>query len=270
MKSILFFLLAINPLFFFAQDQIADKLYDQGVAAFNLGDYKSADSLFSLSAEMQPNMDVYYNLAIVKNRLGDQCESCKYMDLAGANGDTNARKKYNKNCLKKDSVVYSNTKFYCLTEQKFCDEKISFRFYKKAASGSDSAVLLVKDSLLSNEILLSTSFEIEKFVDTIVLNYEEQPGYPGGEYALMDFLRNNIKYPQAARENGIQGTVFLIFVVEPDGKLSNISVLRGIGGGCDEEAIRVISIMPAWKPGKQFGKPVRVQFNLPLRFILQG
>ncbi|MPM01267.1 hypothetical protein SDC9_47506 [bioreactor metagenome] len=86
----------------------------------------------------------------------------------------------------------------------------------------------------------------------------------------MDFLRNNIKYPQGARESGIQGTVFLTFVIEPDGKLSNIKVLRGIGGGCDEEAIRIISLMPPWKPGKQFGKPVRVQFNLPIRFLLQG
>jgi len=64
--------------------------------------------------------------------------------------------------------------------------------------------------------------------------------------------------------------VFVTFVVEPNGSISNVKVLRGIGGGCDEEATRVVKNMPSWTPGKQRGKPVRVQFNLPIRFILAG
>jgi protein TonB len=108
---------------------------------------------------------------------------------------------------------------------------------------------------------------VEAEIFTIV---EEQPGFPGGESALMDYLKNNIKYPQLARESNIQGTVFVTFVVEPNGSISNVKVLRGIGGGCDEEATRVVKNMPSWTPGKQRGKPVRVQFNLPIRFILAG
>ncbi len=108
---------------------------------------------------------------------------------------------------------------------------------------------------------------VEAEIFTIV---EEQPGFPGGEAALMEFLGKNITYPPMARESGIQGTVFVTFVVEPDGSVTNVKILRGIGGGCDEEAIRVVKNMPKWKPGKQRGKPVRVQFNLPIRFILQG
>lgn len=108
---------------------------------------------------------------------------------------------------------------------------------------------------------------VEAEIFTIV---EEQPGFPGGESALMDYLRNNIKYPQLARESNIQGTVFVTFVVEPNGSISNVQIRRGIGGGCDEEAVRVVKNMPAWTPGKQRGKPVRVQFNLPIRFILAG
>ncbi len=108
---------------------------------------------------------------------------------------------------------------------------------------------------------------VEAEIFTIV---EEQPGFPGGESALMDYLRNNIKYPQLARESNIQGTVFVTFVVEPNGAITNVNVLRGIGGGCDDEATRVVKNMPAWTPGKQRGKPVRVQFNLPIRFILAG
>jgi periplasmic protein TonB len=99
---------------------------------------------------------------------------------------------------------------------------------------------------------------------------EDQPGYPGGEEARLKYLSENTKYPQMARESQIQGTVYVTFVVEKDGRVRDVRVLRGIGGGCDEEAIRVIQNMPRWNPGKQRGKPVRVQFNLPIKFTLAG
>lgn len=98
---------------------------------------------------------------------------------------------------------------------------------------------------------------------------EEQPGYPGGEEARIAYLQQNIKYPEEAKELGIQGKVFVTFVVEVDGSITDVRVLRGIGGGCDEEAIRVVKSMPKWVPGKQRGVPVRVQFNLPIKFTLQ-
>lgn len=98
---------------------------------------------------------------------------------------------------------------------------------------------------------------------------EEQPGYPGGEEARIGFLQQNIKYPEEAKELGIQGRVFVTFVVEVDGSITDVRVLRGIGGGCDEEAVRVVRAMPKWVPGKQRGVPVRVQFNLPIKFTLQ-
>ena len=98
---------------------------------------------------------------------------------------------------------------------------------------------------------------------------EEMPAFPGGEAKLMEYVSKNIKYPQIARETGIQGRVYVNFVVEPDGSVSNVSVLRGIGGGCDEEAIRVVKSMPKWKPGKQRGKAVRVSYMLPVNFKLQ-
>jgi len=98
---------------------------------------------------------------------------------------------------------------------------------------------------------------------------EEYPEYLGGDAARLNFLRSNIKYPQAAREIGIQGTVYLSFIVEKDGSISNVTILRGIGGGCDEEAVRVTKMMPKWKPGKQRGKEVRVSFQMPIKFTLQ-
>lgn len=98
---------------------------------------------------------------------------------------------------------------------------------------------------------------------------ESMPEFPGGETAMRKYLGKNIEYPQMARESGIHGRVFVTFVVEIDGRVTDIKVQRGIGGGCDEEAIRVVKNMPRWKPGKQRGKPVRVQFNLPIKFTLQ-
>jgi protein TonB len=98
---------------------------------------------------------------------------------------------------------------------------------------------------------------------------EEMPAFPGGEGKLMEYVAKNIKYPQIARETGIQGRVFVGFVVEPDGSISNVKLLRGIGGGCDEEAMRVIKSLPKWKPGKQRGKAVRVSYQIPVFFKLQ-
>ena len=107
---------------------------------------------------------------------------------------------------------------------------------------------------------------VEAEVFTIV---EEMPSYPGGDQKMYEYLGKNIKYPQIARESSIQGRVFVNFVVEPGGSVSNVKVLRGIGGGCDEEAVRVVKSMPKWKAGKQRGKAVRVSYTLPVVFKLQ-
>ena len=98
---------------------------------------------------------------------------------------------------------------------------------------------------------------------------EEMPQYPGGENALMDYVSKNVVYPKEAQEKGISGRVFVSFIVEKDGSVSNVDVKRGIGGGCDDEAVRVIKAMPKWKPGKMKGKPVRVSYMMPIIFKLQ-
>lgn len=97
---------------------------------------------------------------------------------------------------------------------------------------------------------------------------EEMPAYPGGDEARMSYLSKNLKYPVLAMESGIQGTVYIGFVVEKDGSVTDVKVARGIGGGCDEEAVRVVKAMPKWTPGKQRGKSVRVRYSVPIRFSL--
>ena len=106
----------------------------------------------------------------------------------------------------------------------------------------------------------------EEEVFTIV---EKMPTFPGGEAELFKWLGKNIQYPTMAQDAGIQGVVFVTFVVEKDGSVTGVRVLRGIGGGCDEEAIRRVKQMPRWEPGEQRGKPVKVQYNLPVRFTLR-
>ncbi len=110
--------------------------------------------------------------------------------------------------------------------------------------------------------------EIES--DEIFKVVETEPSFVNGELARIDFLRKNISYPQLAREAGIQGSVYVTFVIEKNGSVTDVKILRGIGGGCDEEACRVIKAMPRWNPGLQRGKAVRVQFNMPIRFVLSN
>ena len=98
---------------------------------------------------------------------------------------------------------------------------------------------------------------------------ESMPSFPGGDDKIYEYLARNMVYPLQAREANIEGRVFLTFVVERDGSITDVKVLRGIGGGCDEEAVRVVENMPKWVPGKQRGIPVRVHFNLPIKFTLQ-
>jgi TonB family protein len=104
--------------------------------------------------------------------------------------------------------------------------------------------------------------------DPVFTSVEQVPEFKDGLEAFGKFLAINIKYPKAARDNNVQGRVIITFVVEKDGSLSNMKVVRGIGSGCDEEAVRVLSISPAWKPGIQNGKPVKVQYSVPISFSL--
>lgn len=151
----------------------------------------------------------------------------------------------------------------------------------------------VKISIVDNDVEVEDDIEVnvEATQETVIQEYvpyvpveeeeeeiveervfvvvETMPLFPGGMSGLNNYLHNNIKYPMLAKESSIQGKVFVSFVVEKDGSVTDVRILRGIGGGCDEEAIRVIENMPKWIPGRQRNVPVRVMFNLPIKFTLQ-
>jgi periplasmic protein TonB len=104
----------------------------------------------------------------------------------------------------------------------------------------------------------------EIIVDEIFDVVEEQPEYPGGIQELYAFIGKNFEYPEMAKAAGVQGKVYVQFVVGKDGSILEVKVLRGLGSGLDEEAARVVKMMPKWKPGKQRGKEVKVRYNLPI------
>jgi protein TonB len=108
--------------------------------------------------------------------------------------------------------------------------------------------------------------EVKEEVPFVVV--EVMPEYPGGDEARLRFLSDNLVYPTFARNAGLEGKVTIGFVVEPDGRLTNFTILRGVAPALDEEALRVVKMMPKWKPGKQRGKAVRVQYQLPITFTL--
>ncbi|WP_163716270.1 energy transducer TonB [Mangrovibacterium lignilyticum] len=98
---------------------------------------------------------------------------------------------------------------------------------------------------------------------------ENMPEFPGGELALRKFIANAIKYPVIAQENGVQGKVYVNFVVDKDGSVTQARIARGVDSSLDKEALRVVNSLPKWKPGQQRGKPVRVSYTVPISFVLQ-
>jgi protein TonB len=128
---------------------------------------------------------------------------------------------------------------------------------------------MTEDTRIEEVIYDDTEDQIpEEKADEIFTIVEEHPAPSGGMEAFYQFVAENMQYPAQARRMGIEGRVFVQFVVEKDGSLSDIQTVKGIGGGCDEEAERVISAAPHWKPGKQRGRPVRVRMILPIVFKL--
>ena len=123
----------------------------------------------------------------------------------------------------------------------------------------------VEDEDLVEPNLLNDTLDGDEIYQTV----EEMPKFPGGEAELFHYISKNIHYPQEAKEKGIQGRVFIGFIVEKDGSISNVRNLRGVDSELDAEAIRVVESMPRWKPGMHRGEPVRVSYQIPIVFKLE-
>lgn len=125
------------------------------------------------------------------------------------------------------------------------------------------------ETVIDVQPLVEAAEEEEEQTNEIFLVVEEAPEFPGGARALYAFINNNVHYPVIAQENGIQGTVYVKFVVNEKGEATDAKILRGVDPSLDREALRVISSLPRFKPGKQRGKPVKVYYNSRIKFQLQ-
>jgi TonB family protein len=142
---------------------------------------------------------------------------------------------------------------------------------KYKALFSDSGFEFISDSLgntflIKKEIVQPKSLSADEQIFFIV---EEMPEYPGGEMALRQFIANSVKYPTDAQEKGIQGKVYVSFVVSKDGGVADAKIARGVNPSLDAEALRVVNALPKWMPGKQKGKAVNVSYTVPINFVLQ-
>ncbi len=135
--------------------------------------------------------------------------------------------------------------------------------------------LEIEDSEADDETVIdvapvvSTQEEEEEETAKVFFIVEDMPEFPGGEMALRKYIAKHVKYPVIAQENGVQGKVYVTFVVGKDGSINNARIARGVDPSLDKEALRVVNGLPRWKPGKQRGKPVNVSYTVPINFVLQ-
>jgi protein TonB len=148
-----------------------------------------------------------------------------------------------------------------------------FKTTSKNDAKVDDIVDLIKIETGINDTNIIVPVEItdEKItgVDTFVLIPEISPEFPGGLENMYKYIKDNLKYTDLAKKTNITGTIYVEFTVEKDGSLTDVHVIRGIGGGLDEEAIRVVESMPKWQPARQGGMPVKVKYQIPIAFNLK-
>ena len=163
--------------------------------------------------------------------------------------------------IKKDDEV--DPKDEMRTQDEIMKSKVSISVFDVLNGSEDGEVLKAKQMLVTEPV--KPKVEEYKVFEVV----EQMPSFPGGDVALMQYLSKNIKYPPVAEEMGIQGRVICTFVVERDGSVSDIRIARSVDPSLDKEAIRVVSGMPKWIPGRQNGQMVRVKYTLPVTFRLQ-
>jgi len=139
-------------------------------------------------------------------------------------------------------------------------------------SNKQVLILCMLLAVFSQKLIAQTSVRNNSFgagdANRIYTNVEEQPEYKGGMKKFYAYIGQRMTYPFKARRLGIEGKVYVQYIIEPDGRISNVEIIKGIGAGCDEEAMNVIKRSPRWNPGKQNGKPVRVKKVIPVTFRL--
>lgn len=166
--------------------------------------------------------------------------------------------------VKPDKEVPEDAKPPAVEELK---EAVAADKTQKGDPNAEEVIMAPEESTGPTKV--EAAVEVEKKEEEIFTVVEQQPEFPGGNSKLGEYLGKNIRYPSAAQRANVSGRVFISFVVNTDGSIQDVQVLKGLGFGTDEEATRVVKSMPKWRPGKQSGRPVRVKYNLPISFTLE-
>ena len=277
MNKLLFLILGLTNVFAFAQkNNEAIKFYDMGVKAFNQQDYKTADSLFAKSAELEPHVDTYFNLASSKYKLGDYCGYCQYIDKVSKYGDIEAMKLFNSKCCIYDTTFYKNvnvdgiSNYYSVVTSEKCSKNKSQCFYIKIKDSMKYSFVFIDSTYKISNITFNNFPNIDTNLNKILFYItDKMPTFIGGENKLYEFIGNNIKYPNAAKKSSIKGTVYISFIIDETGTINNVNIKKSAHPILDEEALRVVHLMKQWIPGEYKNKPVKVSFVLPIRFTLE-
>ena len=231
---------------------------DKAIKVIETKDYQQGITLLTEVIEEYPNPDAYFNRAAAYLYLGDTCSFCADLEKSieqSYNNDDDAEQLYNDKCRLvrisetiPDSLknLYPEIKFIKTIRLK-CNTESTIRYIYKD-----------KNNVSLNGIT-------EKYTPDIFESVPDMPTFPGGQDSLDVYLNRNLKYPKLAKDFDIKGMVTARFVVNQNGEISNVKVIRGIGAGCDEETVRVIRMMPKWNPGRKNGNTVRVYYDLPVK-----
>jgi len=216
--------------------QKANSYYDSGLEEFEKANYTEAYDLFTKTIVIFPDdAEATFNRGVCSLIMGDTTAACTDWSSAFFSGYEKADRSLQKFC--NNLAIYNGDTLEVFETNKEGDVEI--------------------DDTIGHR------------TNKVHKTCEIMPSFPGGEGMLFQFLQKNIKYPHKAREAGISGRVYASFVVDKFGNIRNARIMRGIGGGCDEEAIRVIKAMPKWTPGSQDNRRVNVRYNLPINFTLK-
>ncbi|HRH65550.1 MAG TPA: energy transducer TonB [Bacteroidia bacterium] len=210
---------------------------DQGLMLIKTEKYEEANTFFTGAINKdESNRDAYFKRGVTNWKLNDSLSACRDWSAVLALGDT---------------ATYLLLQKNCHGDMVFEDDTIPASRVR---------------SLFVSPVKAGASGENSSLAKTVV---EEMPSFPGGESALIDYFNRNLTYPATAKAKGIQGRVYVNFIISKKGKVLYPYVVRGIGKDCDQEALRLIRSMPPWKAGKDKGKAVTVRYNLPVRFSIR-
>ena len=171
-----------------------------------------------------------------------------------------------------DEIIYEIEKQIILPPKPIINAPKKYEFVKVKPNVRRNILPKILPPIKPNKELIFTEQYLEPdtivFIDSIFDVVEEDPVFPGGEKKLYEFLSKNLRYPEMAKENSIQGKVYVQFVVWKDGSIKDVKIVKGIHKTLDKEAFRVVNKMPKWRPGKQLGKVVNTKFTIPIKFKL--